>query len=204
MKRTERFLHHWTMGDRPYFRSFVLLSAAFVLGAFLGMLAASLLGEESCSNLKQFFASYMQLTPGGAYTWSHFFHTLWYFLRLPLLLFLVGFSALGVFVIPSAMLLKGFTFAFSVSALILLYGSSGLLAAAVFFGFSELLFIPILFLVAAWSQDLAGSIAFGRKRSAASLHLRGPLLVGAAILAISLVTFFSFRLLILLLPQYAA
>ena len=45
-----------------------------------------------------------------------------------MLLFLVGFSALGVFVIPAVMLCKGFSFAFAISTLVLLYGPSGLLA----------------------------------------------------------------------------
>ena len=154
----------------PHSRSFLLLSAAFVLGAGLGMLCAWLVGAEGCGNLKLFFSLYSQIAPDSTCTWSNFLHTLWYFLRLPLLLFLVGFSALGVFVIPAVMLCKGFSFAFAISTLVLLYGPSGLLAAAVFFG--------------------------------VSLRLNGCLAVGGAILVLSLITFFSFRLLLLLLPQY--
>ena len=195
MKRTERLLHRWTVWDRPYFRSFLLLGAVFVLGACLGMAAAWLIGAENCGNLKAFFSQYTQVTPDSAYTWSNFFRTLWYFLRLPLLLFLVGFSALGVFVIPSAMLWKGFSFAFAISTLVLLYGSSGLLAATIFFGAAELFFIPILFLVAAWSIEVASGIAFGRSKSAGAFFPWKPsLLVLAAILAITVVTFLSFRL----------
>lgn len=169
------------------------------------MLAARLIGAEGCGNLKDFFSLYTQITPDSAYTWGNFLHTLWYFLRLPLLLFLVGFSALGVFVVPSAMLFKGFSFSFAISTLVLLYGSSGLLAAAVFFGLAELFFIPVVFLVAVWSMELASGIAFGRPKSAGvSLRLKGMVVVTAAILVISLVTFLSFRLLLLWLPQYAA
>ena len=155
--------------------------------------------------MKLFFSLYSQIAPDSTCTWSNFLHTLWYFLRLPLLLFLVGFSALGVFVIPAVMLCKGFSFAFAISTLVLLYGPSGLLAAAVFFGLAELFFIPILFLVAVWSMELASSIAFGRPKSAGvSLRLNGCLAVVGAILVLSLITFFSFRLLLLLLPQYVA
>ena len=167
------------------------------------MLCAWLVGAEGCGNLKLFFSLYSQIAPDSTCTWSNFLHTLWYFLRLPLLLFLVGFSALGVFVIPAVMLCKGFSFAFAISTLVLLYGPSGLLAAAVFFGLAELFFIPILFLVAVWSMELASSIAFGRPKSAGvSLRLNGCLAVVGAILVLSLITFFSFRLLLLLLPQY--
>ncbi len=205
VKRTERFLHRWNLKGSPHSRSFLLLSAAFVLGAGLGILCAWLVGAEGCGNLKQFFSLYSQIAPDSTCTWSNFLHTLWYFLRLPLLLFLVGFSALGVFVIPAVMLCKGFSFAFAISTLVLLYGPSGLLAAAVFFGLAELFFIPILFLVAVWSMELANSIAFGRPKSAGvSLRLNGCLAVVGAILALSLITFFSFRLLLLLLPQYVA
>lgn len=134
VKRTERFFPRWNRKDQPHARAFLLLGAAFVLGAGLGMLCAWLIGPEGCGNLKTFFSLYSQVAPDSAYSWSNFLHTLWYFLRLPLLLFLVGFSALGVFVVPAAMLCKGFSFAFAISTLTLLYGPHGLLAAAVFFG----------------------------------------------------------------------
>lgn len=130
VKRTERFLHRWNLKGSPHSRSFLLLSAAFVLGAGLGMLCAWLVGAEGCGNLKLFFSLYSQIAPDSTCTWSNFLHTLWYFLRLPLLLFLVGFSALGVFVIPAVMLCKGFSFAFAISTLVLLYGPSGLLASS--------------------------------------------------------------------------
>ena len=205
VKRTERFFPRWNRKDQPHARAFLLLGAAFVLGAGLGMLAAWLVGAEGCGNLRQFFSLYSQIAPDSAYSWSNFLHTLWYFLRLPLLLFLVGFSALGVFVVPATMLCKGFSFAFAISTLTLLYGPHGLLAAAVFFGLAELFFIPVLFLVAVWSMELASGIAFGRPKSAGvSLRLNGCLAVVGAILVLSLITFFSFRLLLLLLPQYVA
>ena len=205
VKRTERFFPRWNRKDQPHARAFLLLGAAFVLGAGLGMLAAWLVGPEGCGNLRQFFSLYSQIAPDSAYSWANFLHTLWYFLRLPLLFFLVGFSALGVFVVPAAMLCKGFSFAFAISTLTLLYGPHGLLAAAVFFGLAELFFIPVLFLVAVWSMELASGIAFGRPKSAKStVRLRGVLAVTGGIVAIALVTFLSFRLLLLLLPQYMA
>ena len=104
MKRTERFLHRWTTHGDARVRSFCILGTAFVLGALLGLAAASLIGQESCDNLKQFFLSYTELTPGHTYTWAGFIHTLWYFARFPLLLLLAGFSALGVIAIPAALL----------------------------------------------------------------------------------------------------
>ena len=200
-----RSASEWNRKDQPHTRAFLLLSATFVLGAGLGMLCAWLVGPEGCGNLRAFFSLYTQIAPDSAYTWFDFLHTLWYFLRLPLLLFLVGFSALGVFVVPAAMFCKGFSFAFAISTLTLLYGSHGLLAAGVFFGLAELFFIPVLFLVAVWSMELASGIAFGRPKSAKStVRLRDVLAVTGGIAAIALVTFLSFRLLLLLLPQYMA
>lgn len=203
MKRTERFLHKWTTkGDSPT-RTQLVLGAAFLIGALLGMLAASLIGAESCDNLEQFFRSYTELSPGQAYTWSGFLGTLWYFIRFPLLILLAGFSALGVFVIPAAILLKGFSFSFAVSALVLLYGPPGLLAAAVFFGFADLVFVPILFLLGGWNWEISCHLAFGHgmQRQVSSLRT-AILLPGLAILVISVTTFFSFQLLVLLLPQF--
>lgn len=173
-----------------------------MLGALLGLLAASMVSEESCDSLKQFFLSYTELTPGRTYTWSGFFQTLWYFVRFPLLILLAGFSALGVFVIPAVLSLKGFSFSFAVSALVLLYGLPGLIAAAVFFGLADFVFIPILFLIGGWNWDLSCHIAFGRAIGGGRPSIRSSiLLLGAAILALTVITFFSFRLLVLLLPH---
>lgn len=203
MKRTERFLHRWTTYNDSRTRAFLVLGIAFVLGALLGMLAASLIGQESCDNLKQFFVSYTELTPGQAYTWSGFFHTLWYFLRYPLLILLAGFSALGIFVIPVTILWKGFSFSFAVSALVMLYGVPGLIAAMVFFGLANLFFVPILFLIGGWNWEVSCHIAFGHKIQRAFPNIRSTVcLIGLAILLISVITFFSFQLLVLLLPQF--
>lgn len=203
MKRTERFLHRWTTWRETPVQSFLILGAAFVVGALLGLLAASLIGQESCDNLEQFFRSYTELTPGRTYTWSGFFQTLWYFVRLPLLLLLAGFSALGVFVIPAALSLKGFSFSFAVSALVLLYGLPGLIAAAVFFGLADLVFIPILFLIGEWNWEVSCHIAFGRVISGGRPKMKSAvLLLSAAILALAVLTFFSFRLLVLLVPKF--
>ncbi len=203
MKRTERFLHRWTTCGKASVRTFLILGAAFVLGALLGLLAASMIGQESCDNLEQFFRSYTELTPGRTYTWSGFFQTLWYFVRLPLLLLLAGFSALGVFVIPAALSLKGFSFSFAVSALVLLYGWPGLIAAAVFFGLADLVFVPVLFLIGEWNWELSCHIAFGRALSGGRPNVKSAVLVlGAVILALAILTFFSFRFLVLLVPKF--
>ena len=203
MKRTERFLHRCTTHGDARVRSFCILGTAFVLGALLGLAAASLIGQESCDNLKQFFLSYTELTPGHTYTWAGFIHTLWYFARFPLLLLLAGFSALGVIAIPAALLWKGFSFSFAVSALVLLYGWPGLLAAAVFFGLADFVLIPILFLVGGWNWELSCHLAFGHAVSSGRPNTKSAvLLLSAALLALSITAFFSFRLLALLLPRF--
>jgi hypothetical protein len=181
----------------------MVLSLAFLTGAILGMLAASIIGQQSCNNLEQFFTSYAELSPKQTYTWSGFFCTLWYFLRFPLLILLAGFSALGVFVIPAAMILKGFSFSFAVSSLVLLYGFPGLLAAGVCFGLADFVLIPILFLVGGWNWEISCHIAFGHAVSSECPNFKGMILfLGTVTLAISMVIFFSFRLLIQLLPRF--
>lgn len=155
--------------------------------------------------MKTFFSLYSQVAPDSAYSWSNFLHTLWYFLRLPLLLFLVGFSALGVFVVPAAMLCKGFSFAFAISTLTLLYGPHGLLAAAVFFGAGGAVLHPRPVPGCGVEHGAGQRHRLGRPKSAKStVRLRGVLAVTGGIVAIALVTFLSFRLLLLLLPQYMA
>ena len=66
VKRTERFFPRWNRKDQPHARAFLLLGAAFVLGAGLGMLCAWLIGPEGCGNLKTFFSLYSQVAPDSA------------------------------------------------------------------------------------------------------------------------------------------
>lgn len=202
MKRTERFLHRWTTLGDAHFRALLVLGSSFFAGGLLGLLAASWLGEVSCGELDRFFRSYIEVIPDASCTWSGFFRTLWYFTRIPLLLLLTGFSALGVLVIPASLLWKGFSFSFAVSALAKLYGVPGLAAAAVCFGLADLVFIPLLFWIGGWNWEVSCQIAFGKGLGegwpVARIAVPG---VCAVLLGLSTAVFFSFRLLALLLAQ---
>lgn len=183
-------------------QALLVLGAAFAAGALLGLLAASLIGQESCESLERFIRSYVRLTPEAPLTLGGFFHTLWFFVRLPLLLLLTGFSALGVLVIPATLLWKGFSFSFAVSALVLLYGLPGLALAAVCFGLADLVFIPLLFWVGGWNWELSCHLAFGRPLDEGwpAARIAVPIL-SAVLLTLSGAVFCSVRLMTLL-PQF--
>ena len=202
MKRTERFLHRWTARRDIHVQALLVLGLAFATGALLGLLAASLIGQESCESLERFLRSYVYLTPTTPATWGGYLRTLWYFARLPLLLLLIGFSALGVLVIPVALLWKGFSFSFAVSALVLLYGVPGLVVAAVCFGLADLVFVPVLFWVGGWNWELSCHLAFGRSMGGQWPAARVAIpALGTVLLALSAAVFGSVRMMTLL-PQF--
>lgn len=202
MKRTERFLHRWTARRDVHVQALLVLGTAFAAGAVLGLLAATLVGEESCERLERFIRSYVQLTPDAPFTWGGYLRTLWYYVRLPLLMLLTGFSALGVLAIPGTLLWKGFSFSFAVSALVLLYGLPGLAVAAVCFGLADLVFIPLLFWVGGWNWELSCHLAFGRPLGGQWPAARVSLpILGGVLLVLSAAVFGSVRLMALL-PRF--
>lgn len=203
MKRTERFLHRWTTRDNTHFQTLLVLGISFVAGGLLGLLAASWIGKTGCGELDLFLRSYIQVMPDTTYTWSGFFRTFWYFVRIPLLLLLTGFSALGVLVIPASLLWKGFSFSFAVSALVLIYGPSGLAIALACFGLADFVLIPLLFWVGGWNWEVSCHIAFGRKTvdDWPGIRIAVPA-VCAVLLGLSATVYISFRLLTLLLPRF--
>lgn len=83
--------------------------------------------------------------------------SVWDMVRWPLFAFLLGYSALGAVGVPLLMAARGFMLSFACAALVRLLGLPGLAAAAVSFGLTVLIAVPVLFVVArnAFRQSLS-------------------------------------------------
>lgn len=121
-----------------------LLLITFFLGGLIGFLAASLVSGEGDGSLAAFFQVYFLQVQQQGVT-PNFLHSIWTNLKLPLYLFLCGFSLLGTFAVPLLFATEGFLFTFSISTLCRLLGVSGIVPSFFLFCLPAFLHTPILF-----------------------------------------------------------
>ena len=92
------------------------------------------------------------------------------YFRYPLLAFLLGFTSLGVLLLPCATVAYGFFLSFSVCCFTAAFGADGVLLALSVFGLRCAVTLPCYFLLAvpAWGTSAAlASLSFGHGRRAA-------------------------------------
>ena len=160
-------------GWDPNLIRLLLLALAFLAGALGGHLYAGSCGEEAWEALGQYLGDYCRLYDGGGVEISLLSCVVMYF-GYAVLLFLLGFSAAGVVLIPALSGVFGFFTMYTVSCFVRCYGRAGaalaLGAMVVRLGFT----LPCFFLLAeaAWplSTELF-ALSFGRgKRSSPVLY----------------------------------
>ncbi len=135
-----------------------LNTASFALGALAGLfLARALLDGEFLllsGWLESFQAGISTLTYGDISLWA----VLWDALRWPLMVWLLGFTAHGVWMIPVMFALRGFFLCFSAAAL---SGAAwgGFWLALLLLGGNGLVTLPVLFYlgVCGWRRSEAGA-----------------------------------------------
>lgn len=133
------------------------LGALFLLGGLAGCILAGKVQGEGGEALRQYLRDYLTAANAGGAR-AGFWSVVWEQVRFPLLVVVLGFTAIGLVGIPIVFLARGFLFAYSVSCLLRAFGEAGLLPALFLFGLPALLWAPALFLLgvqglqAAWAM----------------------------------------------------
>lgn len=131
-------------------------TAAFALGALGGFCLAGWLsgrGEFSFEHWLQSYAAGLSLLEqGGVSFWA----VLWDAVRWPLLALFLGYTALGIWLLPVMFALRGFSLCFSVAALSGA-GQGGFWLAFILLGVGGLIKLPAFFFLGthSWTQALA-------------------------------------------------
>ena len=160
-------------GWDPNLIRLLLLALAFLAGALGGHLYAGSCGEEAWEALGQYLGDYCRLYDGGGVEISLLSCVVMYF-GYAVLLFLLGFSAAGVVLIPALSGVFGFFTMYSVSCFVRCYGRAGAALALGAMVVRLVFTLPCFFLLAeaAWplSTELF-ALSFGRgKRSSPVLY----------------------------------
>ena len=160
-------------GWDPNLIRLLLLALAFLAGALGGHLYAGSCGEEAWEALGQYLGDYCRLYDGGGVEISLLSCVVMYF-GYAVLMFLLGFSAAGVVLIPALSGVFGFFTMYTVSCFVRCYGRAGAALALGAMVVRLVFTLPCFFLLAeaAWplSTELF-ALSFGRgKRSSPVLY----------------------------------
>lgn len=137
----------------------VLLGTMFLAGGVVGCLAANRIQGEAGTALLEYLNAFFSLSSETGLDVG-FWDVVWEQLRFPLLVLILGFTAVGTIGIPAAFGLRGFLFSYSVACLFRLFGWPGAAPALFLFGLPALLWAPALFIMG--NQAMGASCAMLR------------------------------------------
>lgn len=121
----------------------VFLAAMFLIGSMFGCILAGVL-EADNETLSLYVWEYLALLENDEI--RPVLQTVFFDVFLfPSLVFLVGFTALGMLGTPLLFAARGFLFCFAVSSFYRLFGMSGALIACFLFGLSAIVWFPAFF-----------------------------------------------------------
>lgn len=152
-------------GQPSSFPRIFFLALFFLGGVFLGQFFASRLPDAAGQELSDYLHQYTLLESERSL--QTVLSTMILYLRYPLLAVLLGFSSVGIFLIPCITALLGFSVSFSVSCFIAVFGADGIWLAFAAMGFRCAITLPCYLLLAGSAWGNAASFAalfFGRGR----------------------------------------
>lgn len=148
----------------------VLLALCFLGGVLLGQVLSGRVPDATGEELGRYLTDYLRLDGGTERTAAAALSAAVIYFRYPLLAFLLGFTSLGVLLLPCVTTAYGFFLSFSVCCFTAAFGADGVLLALAVFGLRCAVTLPCYLLLAApaWGTSAAlASLSFGKGRRAA-------------------------------------
>lgn len=148
----------------------VLLALLFLGGVLLGQVLSGRVPDATGEELGRYLKDYLRLDGGTERTAAAALSAAVIYFRYPLLAFLLGFTSLGVLLLPCVTVAYGFFLSFSVCCFTAAFGADGVLLALAVFGLRCAVTLPCYLLLAApaWGTSAAlASLSFGKGRRAA-------------------------------------
>lgn len=151
--------------------SCLLFLALFFLGGLvLGQVMAGRVPDSTGDELGRYLTDYVRLGGEAERTAGTALSAAVIYFRYPVLAFLLGFTSLGLVLLPCVTVAYGFFLSFSVCCFTAAFGADGVLLALAVFGLRCAVTMPCYFLLAipSWGTSAAlASLSFGKGRRAA-------------------------------------
>lgn len=177
----------------------VVLLVCFLGAGLAGCLAVKFAGEGGGQTLDAYLRGYVEMLREGSAAQASLWSVVWELCRWPLLVLLLGLTALGAVAIPAVFCARGFLLAYSIASFVRVFGTEGLPCALAVFGMTALSSVPVLFCVGALSFQsslrLAVGVLEGRRDAGVSLERLWGLIPCGALLALGVALEYS------LMPQ---
>ena len=148
----------------------VFLALLFLGGVLLGHVLAGRVPDTTGDELGRYLTEYLRLDGDTERTAATVLSAAVIYFRYPLLAFLLGFTSLGVLLLPCFTVAYGFFLSFSVCCFTAAFGADGVLLALAVFGLRCAVTLPcyLLLAVPAWGTSAAlAALSFGQGRRAA-------------------------------------
>ena len=165
----KRIVRIWDVPAGGLLTGLAVTGAAFLAGGLAGIFLAAGVDGGGNASLSAYIQSYMAAAQSGSVELPGLGLVLWETLRWPLLAALLGCTALGVVALPVLFAVRGFFFAFAVTAFVRMFGGVGGVAAFFAFGLTGMIAVPSLFVLGVQgfvsSAELAGRMLGDTRRS---------------------------------------
>lgn len=145
-------------GRGPWIR-LLLLALGFLAGLFLGQVLARQVGGDTSEELTRYLTGYFSLEQPPELSAKTIFSILVVYFRYPLLAFLLGFSSVGIVLLPLVSVAYGFFLSFSVCCFTAAFGHSGVLLALAVFGMRCAIALPCYFALAVPALEKSVALA---------------------------------------------
>ena len=136
----------------------------FSLGAVIAYLLHGFVGASDDSMLHRYIQAYMQSVSENPDCMPGILSVLDSFFRYPLTIYFLGFTATGILLVPTILVLQGMSLTFSILCFSSALGRGGLLLALVAFGVRSAFVLPTTMLVAGHSVSRAAKLLEQPKR----------------------------------------
>ena len=143
----------------------LFLALLFFGGVLLGQVLAGRVPDATGDELGRYLTDYFRLGGGIGHAAGAIPSTAIIYFRYPLLAFLLGFTSLGILLLPCVTVAYGFFLSFSVCCFTAAFGVDGILLAFAVFGLRCMLTLPcyLLLAVSSWGSSAAlAKLSFGR------------------------------------------
>lgn len=158
-------------GQPSFFPRVLCLALFFLIGVGLGSAAASVVPDKTGAELAAYLRDYVSVEDGLSR--EAVFSSLVLYFRYPLVAVLLGFSSIGIVLLPLTAVIFGWFLSFSVCCFTAAFGPDGVLLAVAVFALRGFITLPCYFLLAApaWETSAALTLAtLGKGRRAAPIR----------------------------------